>query len=116
MQLKIAWLFLYSNMKQQKTLCVYILKCNDDSYYIGITNNINLRLSQHSEGISPTAYTFERRPGILVHEEYYTDFLKAIAREKQLKRWSRAKKEALISGNYEKLIALSKTHGSTSSP
>lgn len=103
-------------MKYFKTPCVYILKCSDNSYYIGVTNNIERRFNEHLEGINKTCYTYKRRPLELVYTENYTNFLEAISREKQLKRWSREKKEALISGKLEKLISLSKSRGSTSSP
>ena len=74
----------------------YILKCSDDSYYIGVTNNVERRLIEHQEGINITCYTYSRRPIDLVYFEKFIDILQAIAREKQLKGWSRKKKEALI--------------------
>ncbi len=91
-------------------LYVYILKCSDDSYYIGVSNDVNSRLSQHEEGLNPTCYTYSRRPLELVYFEIIENNLAAIAREKQLKGWSRKKKEALILGNYEALVELSKNY------
>ncbi len=91
-----------------KEYFVYILHCADDSYYIGITNDLSRRLQEHQAGISDDGYTVSRRPLRMVYYELLTDINMAIAREKQLKRWSRAKKEALISGDKELLIALSK--------
>ena len=85
---------------------VYILRCNDGSYYTGVTNNYSLRVSQHQEGIDPDCYTYERRPLELVHLEFFTQITEAISREKQIKRWSRAKKEALIAGDEKRLFSL----------
>jgi putative endonuclease len=90
------------------SMYVYILKCSDDSYYVGVTNNIETRVNQHNSGTNPGAYTYKRRP---VHLVFYEGFLNpnaAIAFEKKIKGWSRKKKEALISGDFEKLKVLSK--------
>lgn len=80
---------------------VYILKCNDKSYYIGVTNNLEARLYQHNEGLDKNSYTFTRRPVRMVYSEFFIDIREAITREKQLKKWSRKKKEALINENWE---------------
>ena len=82
---------------------VYMLRCSDGSYYIGVTNNYELRIAQHQEGTDPECYTFTRRPLELVHLETFSEITDAIAREKQLKRWSRKKKEALMAKNWEEL-------------
>ncbi|MDZ7740550.1 MAG: GIY-YIG nuclease family protein [Bacteroidota bacterium] len=47
---------------------VYILQCSDNSFYTGITNNLERRLKQHQAGINPDCYTFTRRP---LHLVYY---------------------------------------------
>ncbi|MCK9480983.1 MAG: GIY-YIG nuclease family protein [Bacteroidia bacterium] len=86
----------------------YILKCSDGSYYTGITNNIDRRLQEHEEGLNETCYTYKRRPVKLVSCEMFIDVNQAIAREKQIKKWSRAKKEALINSEWNDLIKLSK--------
>lgn len=86
---------------------VYILKCADNSYYIGVTNDVNYRTDQHTDGINPDCYTYRRRPITLVHHEEFTDINAAIRREKQLKGWNRKKKEALINGQLENLPKLS---------
>ena len=86
----------------------YILKCSDDSYYVGVTNNIERRIREHQEGKDTTSYTFTRRPLELVYYDTYFDINQAIAREKQLKKWSRKKKQALIEENSSSLIQLSK--------
>jgi putative endonuclease len=105
-------------MKLAHNYYVYIVECFDKSYYIGITNNLERRLFEHNEGIDRNCYTYERRPVSLKYFEQFTDVLQAIAREKQLKGWSRKKKKALIDENYELLKQLSKStvqHPSTSS-
>jgi len=93
---------------------VYILKCKDGSYYVGVTNDIERRLREHNEGIHPEAYTFKRRPVELVYQEFYHDAISAIEAEKQLKGWSRKKKEALIARNWERLHELAKCKNETS--
>ena len=88
---------------------VYILKCSDGSYYTGLTKQeIEIRVSEHNEGIYD-GYTRTRRPVQLVFAETYERILEAIAREQQIKGWSRAKKEALIALRYEDLPSLSKS-------
>ena len=82
---------------------IYILRCADDSYYIGVTNNLDRRFRQHLDGVDPGCYTYKRRPVEMLHAEWYHDVRQAIGREKQLKRWSRAKKEALIRGDFDAL-------------
>jgi len=89
-----------------KNMYVYILLCADDSYYVGVTNDIGRRLVEHEDGIHPKSYTFTRRPLQLVYIEYFTSPLAAIAREKQIKRWTRQKKEALIAQNIASLHEL----------
>jgi putative endonuclease len=93
-----------------KLFYVYILKCSDDSYYTGITNNIDLRLQEHNSDKNFFAYTFSRRPVALVWFEQFTNPNEAIAKEKQLKGWSRKKKEALINSNWDDLVKLSKNY------
>ena len=87
---------------------VYIVRCSDDSYYIGVTNNVEARVNQHQEGYDHRAYTYSRRPVELAYTEMFTEILQAIAREKQLKKWSKAKKEALIKGDYDSLPNLAR--------
>ena len=87
---------------------VYILLCADNSYYTGVTSNLNLRMMQHHGGFYKTCYTCQRRPLKLVFYAEFTNILIAIAKEKQLKKWSRAKKEALIEGKFELLPDLAK--------
>jgi putative endonuclease len=91
-----------------KTMYVYILRCSDNSYYVGVTNNLELRLEQHQQGINPGCYTFSRRPIELAFHEMFNSPEKAIQFEKKIKKWSKAKKESLINGDFENLIPLSK--------
>jgi putative endonuclease len=75
---------------------VYILRCRDGSYYTGLTKqNIEARVWEHNAGIYD-GYTARRRPVTLVFTETYDRIIDAIARERQIKGWSRAKKEALM--------------------
>ncbi len=90
-----------------KTYCVYILRCSDDSYYTGVTNNIDRRLAEHFDGHDKKAYTYRRMPLQLVFCEGFISINKAIDFEKQVKGWSRKKKEALIERNWDKLKELS---------
>ncbi|MFH1120247.1 MAG: GIY-YIG nuclease family protein [Bacteroidota bacterium] len=98
-----------------KYLYVYILKCSDQSYYSGVTNDVERRLKEHNDGINPKCYTFSRRPVELVYFEYFTDFNQAIAFEKKIKGWTRAKKQALIAEDWDKLKKLSRCNNDTRS-
>ena len=97
-----------------KTYYVYILKCSDGSYYTGVTNNIDRRLAEHMEGYNPNSYTYKRRPLQLVFYESFININEAIDFEKQVKRWSRKKKEALIDRNWDKLKLLAECKNTTS--
>ena len=95
-------------MSRQHLYYVYILKCSDNTYYTGVTNDIYRRLNEHQEGKDANSYTFKRKPVQLV---FYTEFSNvevAIEKEKQIKKWSKNKKEALINGNFEMLPNLAK--------
>jgi putative endonuclease len=86
----------------------YIVRCSDGSYYTGVTDDICYRIDQHNAGKNRTAYTFKRRPVVLVYSTEFSDVYEAIHWEKVLKRWSRAKKEALIFNTCELLPILAK--------
>ena len=88
---------------------VYILLCSDKSYYTGVTNNIERRLYEHETGLDHNSYTYKRRPVQLVFQESFNDIQQAIAFEKQIKGWRRAKKEAIINGDWHLLPELAKT-------
>ena len=92
---------------------VYLLLCADQSFYLGVTSELESRVAEHRLGRDhPTSYTYSRRPVHLVYSEEFPDIEHAIAREKQLKGWSRAKKIALIGGKWEVVRALSRGRGS----
>lgn len=84
---------------------VYILKCSDGSYYTGVTNNLERRLGEHQRG-DHVGYTSERLPVELVYSQEFHYPIEAIEAEKQVKNWSRAKKEALINGDFKLLHKL----------
>lgn len=96
-----------------KTYHVYILKCYDNSFYTGITGNFEQRWTQHQNGSFKNCYTFQRRPLSLVYFLEFDDVIQAIRFEKQLKGWSRAKKLALINGNFDRLQLLSECRNFT---
>jgi putative endonuclease len=98
----------------RKTYYVYILKCADNSYYTGFTSDLEHRIAIHQEGHDPDSYTYSRRPVELVYADYFLDPKAAITFEKQIKGWSRAKKEALIAGNWDKIKILSMCKNETS--
>ena len=91
-----------------KTYTVYILLCADNSYYTGVTNDIERRFAEHQTGENPKAYTHKRRPLKLVFCEHFYDVDQAIAFEKQLKGWSRAKKEAYMREDWSALKKLAR--------
>ena len=89
-----------------KLYYVYMLRCADDSFYVGITSNLEVRVGQHQLGTDPDCYTYARRPVALVHSSEFRDVYDAIAWEKQLKGWRRAKKIALIEGDWARIRRL----------
>ena len=100
---------------RHKYYYVYILKCADSSYYTGFTNDFERRFAEHEEGTDTESYTYSRRPLELVYADYFTDPKQAIAFEKQVKGWSRAKKESLIAGDWNKIKELSQCVNDTNS-
>jgi tRNA/rRNA methyltransferase len=78
---------------------VYILRCADRTYYTGHTDNLEQRMAQHQTGALP-GYTHERRPVELMFSEIFTDRIDALERERQIKDWSRKKKEALFQNDF----------------
>lgn len=92
---------------------VYILQCRDRSYYTGVTNDLERRILEHNQGLNKDCYTFSRRPLELMFYEIFDSPASAIAFEKKIKGWSRAKKKALIEKNWEKLPQLAKCRNET---
>lgn len=84
---------------------MYILKCVDGSYYTGSTRNLPRRLWQHQNGMG-ARHTAKRLPVTLVYAEAFARVADAFKREKQVQRWSRAKKEALIQKDWDRLHVL----------
>ena len=91
---------------------VYMLRCSDGSYYVGSARlGLEQRLAEHNSGIFG-GYTSNRRPVELVWHQELDRITDAIAAERQIKGWSRAKKEALIRGDFAEIqrLALGKTN------
>ena len=85
----------------------YLLRCADVSYYAGHTDNFDLRVAQHASGACG-GYTATRLPVTLMWSQEFATREEALAAERQIKGWSRAKKEALIAGDFGRLSALAK--------
>ena len=96
---------------------VYMLRCADGSYYVGSHRgeDVMARVAQHGEGIGGD-YTSRRRPVELVWSETFVWAIDAIACERRIKGWSRAKKEALIQSDWAAISALSKRRGGVARP
>lgn len=82
-----------------ETFVVYMLRCADGSYYVGHTDNLERRIGEHEVG-GKCAYTETRRPVHLIWSQELSTREEALALELRIKNWSRAKKEALASGNF----------------
>ena len=92
---------------------VYILLCRDKSYYTGLTDDVDRRYFEHQEGVYADCYTYKRRPLRLQYFETLTLLDDALKREEQLKKWSRAKKKALIDANYDRLKRMAECNNFT---
>ena len=86
----------------------YIVECSDGKYYTGFTDDLDARVIAHNTGEYPNAYTLRRRPVKLVFYMEFEDAGSAKEFERQIKKWTRAKKKALIQGKWEKLPELSR--------
>ncbi len=82
-------------MSGGRTYYVYIMTNQSRTLYVGVTNNIRRRVDQHRTGIVE-GFTHHYKIDVLVYVEAFSDAYSAIAREKQIKRWRREKKLALI--------------------
>jgi len=91
-----------------------MIRCIDKSIYTGVTNNIEMRFKQHKLGLNPKSYTYSRRPLELIWFEEFKYIDKAIDFEKRLKKWSRAKKLALVKDDWDAIAALSRCRNETS--
>ena len=88
------------------TFWVYILKCSDCSYYTGHTDNLEKRVAQHQTKSYPTCYTATRLPVELVYTQAFETREEALASERQIKGWSRKKKEAMMRGDWNEVSRL----------
>ncbi len=86
---------------------VYILHCADHSYYTGHTDNLEIRLIQHERG-EIEGYTSARLPMKLVFADEFATREEALARERQIKGWSRKKKEAMMKNNWAEVSRLAR--------
>ncbi len=96
-----------------KTYYVYILKCNDDLLYTGMTNNLERRIEEHIKGLNKNCFTFKRRPLKLIFNQDFNQVEQAIYFEKKIKKWSAKKKLALANGDYDMLEILSECRNAT---
>ena len=85
----------------------YLLRCADGRYYAGHSDALEHRLAQHNAGEGGD-FTARRRPVVLVWSESFATRDEAFAAERRVKGWTRAKKEALIAGDWERLQRLSR--------
>jgi tRNA/rRNA methyltransferase len=89
------------------TFWAYLLRCADGSYYAGHSDDLEARVAQHQQGLIP-GYTHDRRPVTLVWSSDFPTRDEAFAFEQRIKGWSRAKKEALIAGDWPGISALAR--------
>ena len=97
---------------------VYILLCSDGAYYVGSYkgDDLQVRIAEHNSGYRKEAWTYRRRPVELVWAQHFSRYDEAFACERQLKGWSRAKKAALIKGDYLEISRLAKSKSSQRRP
>lgn len=87
------------------TFWAYMLRCSDGSYYVGHTDDLERRVAQHDAG-EVAGYTQRRRPVEVVWSSDFGSRDEALSAERQIKGWSRAKKEALVAGDWERISTL----------
>jgi predicted GIY-YIG superfamily endonuclease len=90
-----------------KPFFTYMLRCADGSFYVGHTDDLDYRIAQHEHG-QIEGYTSSRRPVMLVWSSEFTTRIEAIEAERKLKGWSRAKKQALIDGDWQRISKLAR--------
>jgi putative endonuclease len=86
-----------------KRYFVYMLRCFDGTFYVGMTKNVETRFGQHCDGVDPNCYTFSRRPLRLIHVSEFGEVIEAISFEKRLKSWSHRKKRAFADASWDDL-------------
>ena len=90
---------------------LYIVRCSDKSLYIGTTRDtLEIRIAQHNAGTFD-GYTSTRRPVTLAYSEWFERITDAIASERKMKKWTRAKKEAFVRDDFDKLRTLAHRRG-----
>lgn len=99
------WVQYFQLMEADLAFWVYMLRCHDQSYYTGHTADLEYRIAQHDSG-AISGYTHDRRPLTLVFAQDFSSREEALAMERRIKGWSRAKKQALIDANWEKINRL----------
>jgi predicted GIY-YIG superfamily endonuclease len=87
----------------QNHFYLYILRCKNGSYYVGHTDNIDKRMSEHHLGLIDNCYTKKRRPVELIFLEVFSTRDDAFHAERQIKGWTREKKEAFMKNNWEEI-------------
>jgi putative endonuclease len=93
----------------------YILRCADGSYYTGHTDNLEGRIASHQMG-DIEGYTKNRRPVILRWSQDFSARIDALEAERRIKGWSRAKKEALIEGDWARVSLLARNRQAAKRP
>lgn len=89
------------------SFCTYMLRCADGSYYVGHTDDLQARVAAHQSGLIES-YTQKRCPLTLVWSQEFGERDEAFRAERRIKGWSRAKKEALIRGDWDAVQLLSR--------
>jgi predicted GIY-YIG superfamily endonuclease len=87
---------------------VYLLLCADGSYYAGHTDDLDKRIGEHMTGACG-GYTATRLPVELAFSQECSTRIEALNSERQIKGWSRAKKEALIRGDWDEISRLARS-------
>jgi predicted GIY-YIG superfamily endonuclease len=88
----------------------YLLRCGDGSYYAGHTDALEARIGAHQRGRG-SDYTARRQPVALVWSQDFPSRIEALEAERRIKGWSRAKKEALIAGDWDRVVQLAASSG-----
>jgi putative endonuclease len=104
-----GWRTDYLPLEQSLTAFVYMLRCADGSYYVGSARGESLdgRLAEHQAG-ARIGSTYHRRPVTLIYAEWFDRIVDAVAAERRIKGWGRAKKEALIAEDWDRVQFLAK--------
>lgn len=90
------------------TYYVYMLRCFDGTFYVGVTNDVERRFAEHCSGVNVNCYTHSRRPLRLTYVGEFGWIDDAVAFEKKLKGWSHRKKRAFAEKNWSDLKAFSR--------